>query len=495
MKTLNHLLLVLLAVLGGQALAKEALIVNLVNEPATLDPHRHWNHDTYAVYRNIFDNLITRNVEGEIIPQVATAWESLSDSETAFELRRDITFHNGEPLTAEDVVYSVKRITNPDFTSPQLGQFNKIIDARAEGEHRVVLVTDGPYPPLLAQLVKLSIVPAQYVNDVGDEGFNKAPMGSGPYRFGQWQRGVKVVLERNDAYWRGPPPFASVEFRAVPDGATRVANLRTQSADIIVNLDPDQAQNLEGESSIAVLSAPTERVGYLMMNTQHGPTADPKVRAAVAAALDRPLIIEALLGGYGEVIDQLLTPAHFGYVDGIEPYQYDPEGAKALLAEAGYSAGVEIIFNTSPNFDQRIVQAIQQQLAEVGVDVKIEMSDHPTYLTRRRAPPEQFGGFVFGRWSCACQDADGVLFAMFHSTSIWSKYANPEADRLLEAGRAEPDPEARLEIYRQLHQLIRTETPSIPLYQNTAIYGARRELSWQPTANESFFIMDMAWEG
>ena len=478
---------------GPPAAAKDTLVVNIVNEPATVDPHRHWNPDSYYVYRNLFDNVVTRNPDGEIVPQVAKSWKVLADDLVELEIRDDIRFHDGEPLGADDVVFSVKRITNPDFKSPQLGQFNQIIDAEATGPHTVRLRTKGPYPPLLAQLVKLSVVPKHYVQEVGDDGLNKHPVGSGPYRFVEWQRGVKVVVERNSDYWRGTPPFARVEFLAVPDSATRVANLRAGTADLVDRLDSDQARELAGVPGVKVLSVPTERVGYLMMNTRHGPLADANLRKAVAHALDRQLIIDALLGGYGEITNQLLTPAHFGYVEGIDGAPHDLEQAKALVAASGYD-GSELVFNTAPPFDQRVVQAVQQQLAEAGLDVKIEMNDMPTFLQRRRAPPESFGAFVYGRWSCACQDADGVLFAMFHSSSIWSKYANPEADRLLEAARGTLDRDERLEHYTAIHRILAADVPSIPLHVVTAIYGAREGLDWRPTANESLFAMDMRWQ-
>ncbi len=474
--------------------AKDTLVINLVGQPATVDPHKHWNHDSYAVYRNIFDNLLTRNTAGEIVPQVATSWKFLSDSEIEFQIRNDIKFHDGSQLTPEDVAFSVKRITDKKFKSPQLGQFNKIIGAVANGPNSVILKTDGPYPPLLAQLVKLSIVPKAYVTKIGDDEFNKNPMGSGPYKFEIWQRGVKVMLKANNGYWRGKPPFATVEFLAVKDGATRMANLRTGSADIIVKLGPDQVPEVKRESAIKVLSSPTERVGYLMMNNQHGPLVDKRVRRAVAHGLNRQLMIDSLLGGYGMVLPELLTPAHFGYIEGIPVIEYDPAKAKALLKEAGY-ASEELVFNTSPRFDQRLVQAIQQQLSQIGMNVKIAMSDHPSYLTRRRATPEGFGAFVMGGWSCACQDADGVLFAMFHSTSIWSKVADPKMDKLLEAARSTLDKNKRLAAYKSIHELIYNEVNSIPLYQVTSIYGVRNELNWKPTANESMFIMDMAWSG
>ncbi len=480
--------------LSSPALAKDVLVIDNVQEPATLDPHRQWNPDSYTVYRNIYDNLVTRDSAGTIVPQVATEWNAINDTQVEFTLRDDITFHDGTPLTAADVVFSVKRIINPEFRSPQLGQFSKITDAVANGPHSVTLTTDGPYPVLLAQLVKLSIVPKAYAEQVGDEQLNLNPMGSGPYKFKEWRKGVKVVLERNDDYWRGTPPFATVEFAAVPDAATRIADLRTGKADLIVGLNPDDALQLQGTGGVEVRSAPTERVGYLMMNNQAGPLTDKKVRQAVAHAIDRQLIIDALLGGYSQVTNQLLTPAHFGYIDGLEWYPYDPEKAKALLAEAGHGDGVELEIITAPPFDQRIIQAMQQQLADVGVTLKISMSDMSTFLGRRRADPDGFGDTVFGRWSCACQDADGVLYAMFHSDSVWSKYANPELDKYLEAGRSTLDEEERLAAYREAHRIIYENAPSIPLYQAAAIYGANSALKWSPTANESVFVMDMSWE-
>ena len=496
---MKHLILSLVATVAllvtSPVQAKDKFVVDNVQEPSSLDPHRQWNPDSYTVYRNIYDNLVTRDISGVIVPQVAAAWTAISDTEVDFTLRNDITFHDGTALTAADVVFSVKRITDPKFKSPQLGQFSKITGAEATGPQSVRLTTNGPYPVLMAQLVKLSIVSKAYTESVGNETLNLTPMGSGPYKFVEWRKGVKVVLERNDNYWRGTPPFATVEFAAVPDAATRLADLRTGKADLIVGLNPDDALQLEGLSNVEVRSSPTERVGYFMMNTQAGPLADKRVRQAVSYAIDRQLIIDALLGGYSQVTNQLLTPAHFGYIEGLKWYGYDPQKAKTLLAEAGVGSGVEIELITSPRFDQRIIQAIQQQLSDVGITLNISMSDMSTFLGRRRAKPAGFGDTVFGRWSCACQDADGVLYAMFHSGSVWSKYANPELDKYLEAGRSTLNNAKRIEAYTEAHRIIFEEAPSIPLYQAAAIYGANSALSWSPTTNEAVFLMDMGWNG
>ena len=490
---------VLAAALGGLgvtsvAASSKLLVVDLVNEPATLDPQSQWNPDSYYVYRNIYDNLVTRNTAGKIVPQIATSWKLLNDTTMEFKIRTDVKFHDGTPLTAGDVVFSIKRITNPDFKSPQLGQFNSIVDATATAPDTVVVKTAKPYPPLLAQLVKLSIVSKAYVEKVGNEKMSQVPMGSGPYKFVSWQKGIKVTLAANENYWRGKPPFAKVEFRAVKEASTRIADLRTGKADLIVSLNSDNAAELKSASNLKVLSVPTERVAYLMMNTEYGPLTDVRVRRAVAYALNRPLIINALLGGYSKIIDELLTPAHFGYIKGVKTYPYNPEKAKQLLAEAGYKDGVTLELITAPVFDQRIVQAIQQQLSKVGIKVDISMSDMSTFLKGRRDDPEGFGDLVFGRWSCACQDADGVLYAMFNSNSVWSKYANPKLDVHLEAGRSAMDPAVRLKHYKLALDIIADQVPVIALYQAAAIYGARKELQWTPTANESLFVMDMSWK-
>ena len=484
-----------LGLAAGPALAaKDRFVVDLVNEPSSLDPQVQWNPDSYYVYRNIFDNLVTRDDKGEIIPQVATAWKQLSDTEIEFDLRGDIVFHDGSKLTADDVVFSVKRITDPKFASPQLGQFDKITDAVALSPTKVKLVTAGPYPALLAQLVKLSIVPKAVVEAVGKDAFNLKPVGSGPYKFESWQRGVNVQLARNDAYWGTKAPFPTVTFRAVPDAATRLANLQAGASDLVVTLDADQAAQLKSSPKAQALIGLTERVAYIRLNTTKPPFDNPKLRLAAAYALDKQAMIDGLLGGHDKPVPELLTPAIFGWVDGIKAPEHDLAKAKALIAEAGPAAKAEIDLATAPVFDQRIVQAIQQMLVDAGFNVKIAMSDMATYLKRAQAGPEATSMLSFGRWSCACQDADGVLFPLLHKSSGWSAYRNPKMDALLEEARATLDTSKRLAAYKQVHEIVATDVPVVPLYQAVVIYGAAKNLAFQPTPNESMFINRMSWK-
>lgn len=475
------------------AFAKDQLVVDLTNEPSSLDPQKQWNPDSYYVYRNIFDNLLTRDDAGTIVPQIATSWKYRSDSEIVFQLRDDVKFHDGTPLTAKDVAFSVTRIIDPKFASPQLGQFNKIKSAEATGLHEVTLKTDGAYPALLAQLVKLSIIPQQVVEAKGNDGFNAAPVGSGPYKFVSWQKGVSVALARNDAYWGKKGAFAKAEFRAVPDAATRVANLQAGSTDLAVGLDVDLAAQLQSSASAKPLSVLTERVGYVKLNPNVAPFTDKRVREAVARAIDKEGIVTGLLGGVDKPVAQMLTTAHFGYADGIEGYAFDPAKAKELVKEAG-ATGKAVTFATAPAFDQRIVQAIAQMVGETGLTVNIEMTDMATYLKRAQSDPAAQPSIAFGRWSCACQDADGVLFPLLHSSSSWSSVSNPEINKRLEDARNTLDEKRRAKEYKAVSTWMAKEAPIVPVYQAAIVYGAAKKLEWQPTANESLFLNRMTWK-
>jgi peptide/nickel transport system substrate-binding protein len=480
-----------LAALPASAQVKDAIVIDLPNDAATLDPHVQWDTDSYTVYRNIFDNLVTRDTAGKIVPQIATAWRYKDDTTLEFDIRPGVTFHDGSALTAEDVAFSIVRIINPAFKSPQLSQFDQISSATAEGS-KVVMKTKTPYPALIAQLVKLSIVPKAVVEKMGDQAFNLAPVGSGPYKLATWQKGVQSNLVANDAYWGGKPPFKTATFRVVPDVATRVADLRTGRADIVRQLGPDEATALKSEAQLQVLSGATERIGYMFINAQAGPTADIRVRRAIAHSIDQKSLIDALLQGFGNPVNIVLTPANFGYVADVKGYEFDQAKAKALVKEAG-AEGKTLTFLTSPAYDRRVVEALQQMIQEVGLKVDIVALDHPTFLRRRQGRPDEAGSLSFGRWSCACQDADGVIFPLFRTGSIWAKYSNPAFDKEVDEARAVLDEGKRMANYKKAFEILREDVPGIGLYQDFAIYGARKELQWKPTPNEAFFIMDMKW--
>lgn len=477
----------------SQAAEKQQIVVDLVNEPSTLDPQLQWNPDSYFVYRNIFDNLVTRDNSGKIVPEIATSWKSLSDTKVAFTLRGDVTFHDGTPLTAEDVAFSVNRIIDPKLASPQLSQFAKIAKAEVSGDHEVTLTLQTPYPALLAQLTKLSIVPEHVVQKVGNQAFNLAPVGSGPYKFVKWDRGVSVTLVRYGGYWGNKGPFEQAVFRAVPDASTRLADLQAGVADFARALSSDQAAQLEGSQTVKAVPVLTERMAFIRINPNKPPFDKLELRQALAYAIDKEGITQGILGGFDKPVGQMMTPAHFGWNDKITGLPYDPDKAKALIASAGKPAKFQLTVGAF--FDQRVAEAILQELQEVGFDVEISQVDTPTFLQLIQKGAAGAPALAISTNSCACQDADGVLNYLFHSGSTWAIVDKPEIDALLDEAGSSSDEKKRLADYEKIGQFVVDQVPTVPLYQMDAIYGAAKALNFQPTPNESFFLNRMSWAG
>jgi peptide/nickel transport system substrate-binding protein len=475
------------------AAAPKGLVVDLPGEPATLDPGLQYDSTTYGVYRNIYDTFLARDPKsGEITERLAKSWKNISPTEWEFTLQSNIKFHNGDPFTADDVKFSIDRILAPELKSPQFQNFSSIKEVKAVDAGTVRVITKDPYPVLLAQLVNLSIVPAKYTKEKGSAGLSAAPVGTGAYKFEEWTRGQNVTLKANQEYWRGKPHYPSVKFRSVPEPSTRVSDLLAGTADLITTINTDSIIQVEGNANVKVLSVGTERVAYLGFNPMGlGPTAKKEVRQAIAYAINPKEMVDALLGGKASLVTGLLTSLHVGYDATLPSTTYDPAKAKALLAAAGYGSGVEVIFLTSPAYDQRIVQAIQGQLSKVGITVKIQSTDQPTFLKKIQGPVKDWGDIRFGSWSCSCLDADGVIYPLFRTGSIWSSYTSPAFDTAVDQARTTLDPAKRKEYYSQAGKILKEDVPGLGLWQVQALYGARKDLQWTPTVDEQLQIFDM----
>jgi peptide/nickel transport system substrate-binding protein len=475
--------------------ANQVLTVDLGSEPATLDPGLQYNTDSYSVYRNIFDNLLRRDPETlKIEPWVAESWNQDSDTTWSFKIRKDIKFHNGDPLTAKDVAFSIGRILDKSFSSPQYANFSIISSAKATSDDTVIITTNSQAPTLLTQLVNLSIVPEKYVKEKGNDQFNLNPIGSGAYQLVEWKKGNQISLKAVSNYWGDKVDISDVVFRFVPNAASRIADLQSGKANVVFNISSDDVDTIKNNTKLQVLSAPTERVAYLAINTL-GDTAtkDKKVRQAIAYGINSKSMIDSLLNGNGSLVKEVLTPLSFGYDAGVKGYSYDPEKAKELLKEAGYSDGVSIDFATSPTYDQRIVQAVQGDLDKIGIKVNIISTDQATYLKKVQGTEKNWGSLRMGIWSCACLDADGTIYPLFHSESAWSGYKNKDFDKIVEAARATTNEQDRINDYKEALNILQEDVPGIGLWQTHALYGATKKVHWKPDAQESFYLRDMKW--
>ncbi len=469
------------------------LVVDLDAAPSNLDPGLQYNLESYWVYRNMFDQLLTDNPKTNAIePDVATSWKNVSPTQWTFTIRTGIKFTNGQPLTAQDVAYSLDRIISPSFDSPQAPNFSEVKSVAASG-NQVTITTTQPDPVLLGNLTTLSIVPKNYIVAHGNAYFNLHPIGSGPYELQQWVQGSTVTLVRNPHYWGKEPIFPSVEFRAVPSEATRVSDLQSGVADIAFPIQPDQASVLQSSSTLQLLATPTDRVAYLAFNTDQAPTNNLLVREAITHALDIPLMIKTIEQGYGHQVNTTLTPIGFGYDASIPNYTYNPGLAKTLLKEANYT-GTPMVFATSPSYPTIVIQAIQQELSAVGIPVKIVSTTQATYLQKIQSPTHSWGNLRMGAWQGTWPDASTYLYPMFYSSSIWSSWANPQFDVAIVAAQSTLNKSTRQASIDRALQILHAQAPAMGLWQEFDLYGANKNLAWQPNPLENFFVAQMGWK-
>lgn len=498
MPAITGALVALALLLGGCGLTPasesrgpSSLVVDLVNYPATLDPGHQYDTDSYTVYRNIFDQLLHRDRKTrEVVPWLATSWKQVDPTTWTFQIRKNVTFSDGSPLDATDVAYSLQRILDPSFGSEQLANFSAVKSVVGKG-HLLTIRTKAPSATLLSYLTTLSVVPEDYVRRVGDEQFNTRPVGSGPYVLSGSTSGSQIELRYNKRWWGPKPEVLDAVFRSVPNIASRVADLQAGKADVITTLTPDSADQVKRDPRLQVVDTPTERVAYVAFNTIHGGVVDDvRVRKAISLAINYPALIRSLQRGEAEPVNSVLSPLQQGYPDALPNSRYEPATARRLVKQAGAEGG-EVVMATSPSFNPQIVQAIQANLDDVGLDVKIEETDQPTYLKKVQGSAHDWGGMRFGRWSCSCLDADGTIYPLFRSGSIWSSYENPDFDALVDRARAEPAGAQRQQTYAKAFDILAKDLPGIGLFQDHAIYGLAERVRWKPDVQEQFFLTEV----
>ena len=316
----------------------------------TLDPATYRDRWTETVIRNMFDGLVTRTVDGRVVPEIAEDWKAISDTEYIFKIRAGIEFHNGDTLTADDVVFSFDRVIRDGAiggrTSPRKGLLGPLTSVEKVDDHTVRLKLASPFPVLLQALVHVQVVPRNYLMRVGDDEFARRPVGCGPFKFVEGRLDDKVVMDRFDGYYGGSPDLPPVGparvkrviFRMMPDPTVRVAALKTGEVHIIQSVPAHLAASLGRDRNLQVKTAEGTRVYCIEMNCARPPFDDVRVRMAMNHAIDWDTILKTIYVGGATRLSTAFLPSGFGYNTGLAPYSYDPGKARSLLAEAGYGA-------------------------------------------------------------------------------------------------------------------------------------------------------------
>ncbi len=478
------------ALAAGPALcAQDTLVVVQEAEPVGLDIMQSSIQTTMSVGYNIHETLLKPTEQAGVLPGLAEKWEKVDDLTWKFTLVKGATFHNGEPIDSAAVKFSFERLMSDALKSPHRGKLTSFKEVKVIDERTFTISLAQPYAPGLYMLAQyLFIVPPGYVQKVGDAEYNLNPVGSGPYKLDKWVKGQEILMSAYDKYYGPKPAYKKLIFKGVPEEASRIAALLTGEAHVISGVPVHQRKRVL-DSGKAYLTDQMGSMNYLGLNTYEKPLNDVKVRQAINHAINRPLINKALFNDKAILCAGPISPRTLGADPGLKPYEYNPEKAKKLLAEAGYPNGFEVRLAFSPYMPQvqEQAEAIAADLAKVGVQVKLESFERAVMWDRYKNKLHQM--FIYF-WDDA-PEPDRYMYSLFHSKSRDYYYKNETVDQLLEKGRGTMDPAARVKVYNELDRFLYNDAPWAYLYVIPEVYGVANAVDYKGL-RDGYLIMNTA---
>jgi peptide/nickel transport system substrate-binding protein len=465
----------------ASAQAPKTLTIAQGFDPQTLWPNGTTASDNLNAGGAIVEPLVWNNpVTDKNEPFLAESWQLTGPTSMKISVRKGVSFTNGEPLNADAVVNSVKVFMDAKVT-PAYSLFASSID-RVEkiDDMTVVIHTKNPYPPFELMLTQIHITPPVYWASVGPDGFGQKPIGTGPFKFVEWVKDNRLVMERNPQYWgKAPVGIDRLVFKPVPDDTSRVAGLTTGEYDVAINIPINAIDQINTQKDRAIVQTPSYRIFQLILSSleEHkSPLLDKRVRQAVNYAIDKKAIIDSLFGGRAFALNgQLLRKEQLGFDPSLKDYPYDPARAKALLTEAGHPNGFEITFKfPSGRYaqDREVSEAIAGMLAKAGIRTKMVSLEPGEFLRQLRARELQPMAFL----GLAPLGDPDFQVAQYRSTWRYAYIRNAELDSLVDQGAREMDTEKRAAIYRKAMQLMHEEAPVAFLYGGYDFYGINKKL-------------------
>lgn len=447
------------------------------------------------VSTQLYDSLVYLDNEGEIQPALAEDWDVSEDgTEYTFYLREGVTFHNGEVFNADDVIATWEIGSE---TGEWTDKYN-LVDVEKVDDYTVKLTTDAPNPELLVTIHDFwAIIPDEYLAEVGVDGFQENPVGTGPFMFVEWVKGDHITYEANPDYWmEGYPLVEELVFRPIPESATRVAAIQADEVDIVGRLGTEEAQSLLGADGVVVIKYPATRIYYIAFNNLttgvDQPTMDAKVRQAMNYAVDVDAIIDALFDGFAEPAAGYVASGELGY-GVVEPFGYDPDKAKELLADAGYPDGFAMDMACPAgayiHFEE-VCEAVVGYLGEVGIDVSLEIMESGQYweLEANKELPPLFGD----SWSTLSGEALRRLTgALGGYDAAYSSWSDPVIDDYLDKISTNVDRAERKALYEELQVYMQENPPFIYLYEPIVFEAVRtRVMDYNPRPAEDYWLFD-----
>ena len=491
------------------------LTIGLGRAVTSIDPHFHNTGPNNSVAAHVFDRLVHQDARQRLVPGLALSWRAIDDLTWEFRLRPGVRFHDGSPFGAEDVVASFARAPAVANSPSSFALYTRAIVAIERVDDLTVRMrTRDPHPLLPNDVSAISIVARRFA-DAPSSAFDQrsAAIGTGPYRVAGWTRDERLSLLRNDDWWGGPTPWARVEKRILPGDAARVAALLAGDVQAIEVVPTADIRRLEADPRIATAREVSNRLLFLNLDQFRdvtpfatdrdgrplpaNPFRDLRVRRALSKAINRQAIAERLQEGLAIPAGGVIPEGFFGSDPGLTPDPHDPDGARRLLAEAGYPNGFSLVLHGPndryPN-DDKVVVGIAQMFTRIGVTTKVEVMPWSVYATR--SSRGEFSATFFG-WGAATGEASSPLRSLVATVdparglgaSNRGRYSSPAFDAALaEAMRAIDDPR-REDLLRRATRLAVADAAILPLYYQVNVWALRRGLAYEGRADDQ----TLAW--
>ncbi len=492
------------------------LVIGLGTDVTAIDPHYHNVTPNNNVAAHLFGYLVQRTEKLQLEPGLATQWKTIDPLTWEFKLRKGVKFHDGSDFSAADVVASIERVPLVQNSPSPFTAFTKQI--------REIVVVDPltirfrtatPYPLMPSDMTQVAIISRAFAKATTDD-FNsgKAAVGTGPYKLVRYAKGDRIELARNDAYWGGKTPWTKVTLRLLPQDAPRVAALLSGDVQVIENVPTTDVAQLKRDKRLATYRTVADRLIFLHMDSERdvspfvtdrtgkpltkNPLKDPRVRKAMSKAINRPAIVEKVMEGEAVPSGQLVADFLFGATKNLKVEPYDPEGAKKLLAEAGYPEGFGLTIHAPNNRyvnDAKIAQAVAQMLTRVGIDTKVVAMPSSTFFTQ--ATDLKFSLMLLG-WSTGTGEASVSLKALLmtynrdkgYGTANRGRYSNGKVDGLTEDALATVDDAKREALLQRATEIGINDTGIIPLHFQVNLWATRDGITYAPRTDEN----TLAWK-
>jgi peptide/nickel transport system substrate-binding protein len=517
-----RLALAALAVLGlpVAAMAKDREVsIGLQAAITSMDPHYHNLSPNNSMMLHVFEPLIKRDANQRLVPGLAASWKALDDVTWEFKLRKNVRFHDGTPFTAEDVVFTLKRVPNVPNSPSSFATFTKpIVDVKVTDPHTIVFKTASPHVLLPSDLASVMIVSKLHGEKAATEDYNsgKAAIGTGPYRFTEYVPNQRVVLRANYGYWGGEEPWDKVTFKILTNPAARVAALLSGDVQMIETVPTADIGKLSSDAKYSLVDKVSNRVIYVHLNQrtdtpppfvtgkdgkplQANPFKDARVRKALSIAINRDAIADRIMEKRSVPAAQLLPDVFFGTSRKLKPAKHDPEGAKKLLAQAGYPNGFAMTVHGTNNRyinDDKIAQAIAQFYTRIGIDTKVETMPANVYFTR--ATKGEFGYMLLG-WGTESGEQGSSLRSLLAThdpgkgmgVTNRARYSNPELDALISQAMSTIDDQKREGLIQKAAELAMNDTALIPIHYEVSTWATAKSLRYTPRTDQYTLAMGL----